>query len=211
VRPGARRALPAVRHELERRRWLLIADARLPSIAAIVAREPISGSWWSHPLAHEIYDVCQWLDDQPEAARVKLVAGKVTFVHRSLFASIAAVGAAREVWQMRSLAPGAKRLLARCDARGVFRLDEFTPRTRDAAQARAKAALELERRLLVRTDELHTQTGAHVRRLWSWEAFRTSLAPVPDEIPAAAGRAALESAVAEFAAASGRRALLPWL
>ncbi|MEX2207123.1 MAG: hypothetical protein WEF50_12915 [Myxococcota bacterium] len=150
MRAGARRALPAIRRELEGRRFLLIADAHLPSIAAIVAREPISGSWWSHPLAHEIYDVCQWLEDQPEAARVKLISGKVTFVHRSLFASVAAVGSACKLWQMRALAPAAKRLLARCDARGVIRLDELTPRTRDAAQARAKAALELERRLLVR-------------------------------------------------------------
>jgi hypothetical protein len=144
VRPGARRALPAVRRELERRRLLLIADAGLPSIAAIVAGSPVAGSWWSHPLANDIYDVCQWLEDQPEVARVKLLAGKVTFVHRSLFASIAAVGSAREPWQTGSLSPAAKRLLARCEARGVLRLDELARRTREAAQSRAKAALELE-------------------------------------------------------------------
>ena len=211
MRAGARRALPAIRRELEKRRLLLIADAELPSIAAIVAREPIAGSWWSHPLAHEIYDVCEWLEEQPEVASVKLVAGKVTFVHYSLFASVAAVGSAREAWQLRALAPAAKRLLARSDAQGILRLDELAPRSREAVQARAKAALELERRLLVRTDDVHTDTGAHVRRLWSWSAWRTSLAPVPDAIPAAAGRAALEAAVADFGRVTERRALLPWL
>ena len=211
MRAGARRALPAVRRELDDRGLLLIADASLPSIAAIVARGPVGGSWWSHPLAHEIYDVCQWLEDQTDVARVKLVASKVTFVHRALFASVAAVGSAREPWQTRSLTPAAKRLLARCDARGVLRLDELTPRARPAVQARAKSALELERRLLVRTDEVHTATGAHARRLWSWTAWRASLSPVPDEIPAASGRQALEAAVARFGRVTDRRALLPWL
>lgn len=210
MRPGARRALPAVRRELERRRLLLIADAGLPSIAAIVAGSPVAGSWWSHPLANDIYDVCQWLEDQPEVARVKLLAGKVTFVHRSLFASIAAVGSAREPWQTGSLSPAAKRLLARCEARGVLRLDELARRTREAAQSRAKAALELEGRLLVRTDDVHTATGAHVRRLWSWAAWRTSLEPVPDVISAAAGRAALEDAATGLGRVTGRRPLLPW-
>lgn len=209
--PGARRALPAVRRELEKRRLLLIADAHLPSIAALVAGGPITGSWWSHPLAHEIYDVCQWLDLQPEVARVKLVAGKVTFVHRSLFASVAAVGSAREPWQMRALTAAPKRLLARADADGVVRLDELVPRSREAVQARAKSASELERRLLVRTDDVHTAAGAHARRLWSWPAWRASLVPVPASIPVAAGRAALEDAVAGFGGVTGRRALLPWL
>ncbi len=211
LRAGARRALPAVRRELERRRLLLIADARLPSIAAIVARGPVTGSWWSHPLAHEIYDVCQWLEAQPEIARLKLVAGKVTFVHRSLFASVAAVGSAREPWQMRALTPGARRLLARCNARGIVRLDELAPRSREAAKARSKSASELELRLLVRSDDVHTATGAHVRRLWSWPAWRASLAPVPDAISVASGRAALEAAVAGLGRVTGRRALLPWL
>jgi len=211
VRPGAQSALPAVRRALERRRLLLIADSSLPSVAAIVAGEPIAGSWWSHPLAHEIYDVCQWLDLQPEAARVKLVAGKVTFVHHSLFASVAAVGAAREAWQLGGVTPAAKRLLARCDEHGIVRLDQLVPREREAVRARAKAALELERRLLVRTDDVHTPSGAHARRLSSWFVWRQSLAPVPEEIPASAGRAALEAAVAEFGGLAGRRALLPWL
>jgi hypothetical protein len=200
-----------VRRALEHHGLLLTADAALPSIATLMAGEPVSGSWWSHPLAHEIYDVCQWLDDQPEVARVKLLAGKVTFVHRRLFASVAAVGAAREPWQLRSLGAGAKRLLATCDARGVVRLDELAPRAREAVRARAAAASELERRLLVRTDDVHTDSGAHVRRLWSWAAFRDNLSPVPEAIGAAQGRAELEAAVAALPRVTGRRALLPWL
>ena len=130
LRPGAKRALPAVRRALESHGLLLIADRELPSIATLMAGEPVSGSWWSHPLAHEIYDVCQWLEDEPGVAQVKLLKGKVTFVHPRLVASVAAVGAAREPWQLRALTPAAKRLLALCDERGTVRMDELALRGR---------------------------------------------------------------------------------
>jgi ankyrin repeat protein len=36
---------------------LLEHDRELPSVTSIVAGEPISGSWWGHPLGHAIYDL----------------------------------------------------------------------------------------------------------------------------------------------------------
>ena len=43
--PEALRALK----ELKRYGLLLVTDARLPSLVALVAGAPVRGSWWSHP------------------------------------------------------------------------------------------------------------------------------------------------------------------
>jgi hypothetical protein len=40
-------------------------DARLPSALAILAVEPVAGSWWSHPRAHEIFRALESLADHP--------------------------------------------------------------------------------------------------------------------------------------------------
>jgi len=197
--------------ELERLGLLLTSDATLPSVAGLVAGEPIRGSWWSHALAHEIYDVCQYLDHEGGAARVKLVASKVTFVHRALRSCVAAVGAAREPWQTRGLSPGAHRLLARVDERGAVRLDQLGG-NREVVRARASAASELEKRLLVASDELHTETGAHARQLLTWQRWLAELSPKPRAEKLETARARLEEAVAGFAPESPvRQGLLPWL
>jgi hypothetical protein len=212
LRPLAERALPRVLGELERIGLLLVSDAALASIAGLVAGAPVRGSWWSHPLAHEIYDVCQYLDHETAAARVKLVAGKVTFVHAALRPCVAAVGAARAPWQMRGLSPGARRLLARTDEASALRLDEL-PGSGDATRrkARARDASELEKRLLVASDELHTERGAHVRQLQTWAHWLRELEPRPARVGLETARARLEAAAAALGGgAGGGQGLLPW-
>jgi hypothetical protein len=207
VRPLAQRALPRVLAQLERLGLLLVTDAALPSVAALVAGGPVRGSWWSHPLAHEIYDVCQYLDQETPAARVKLVAGKVTFVHASLRSCVAAVGEARAPWQMRGLGAAERRLLARTDEAGALRLDRLGGR-RDAARARARAAGVLEKRLLVASDDVHTESGAHARQLETWEHWLAELRPRPAPVALEAARERLEAAATLLGEATQAR--LPW-
>src|SRR5207302_3602205 len=87
---------------LEKYGLLLLQDKKLPSAVGIITGEQVSGSWWSHPRANEIFRKLQALD---VVLTVKLIAGKVTFVHKRLQPSVAAVGRAREPWQMRVLSP----------------------------------------------------------------------------------------------------------
>ena len=47
----------------------------------------------------------------------KLVYGKVTYVHRALWPRVIAVGRAREPWQMKGLAAGARKLLGAVEPR----------------------------------------------------------------------------------------------
>ena len=167
---------------LEKYGLLLLQDKKLPSAVGIITGEEVAGSWWSHPRAHEIFRELQKLDD---VLTVKLIAGKVTFVHPRLQPAVAAVGRAREAWQMRGLSPAARRLLARVDRAA-------------SVSASGAAAKELQLRLLVNAHEEHTESGRHVTVLESW----------PDgALSAEEGRRQLELA----AAAIGAAARLPWL
>jgi hypothetical protein len=69
---------------------MLLESARgpLPSVAEIVAGEPIRGSWWAHPKSHTIFDAINRLADSPDVVRTRLVNGKVTLVHRRLWPAL---------------------------------------------------------------------------------------------------------------------------
>ena len=182
----------AARAALERHGLLLLQDARLPSLATLVAGAPIKGSWWSHAAGHEIFRIAGALDDDDDVTTAKLVAGKVTFVHRRLFAALAAVGAERADWQLAKLPRAATALLARVDDEG-------------ALQASGPPAKELERRLLVAARQVHTATGAHATELTTWKRFRRATGT--RAIKAARGRTELEAAATGLGAG---RSVLPW-
>ena len=42
---------------------LLLQDKKLPSAVTIIVGESVSGSWWSHSRAHEIFRELEKLDD----------------------------------------------------------------------------------------------------------------------------------------------------
>ena len=67
------------------------ARGPLPNIAELVAGGPIKGSWWGHPKGHVIFAELQSLDDSPDVVRMRLVNGKVTFVHRRLWPALVRV------------------------------------------------------------------------------------------------------------------------
>jgi hypothetical protein len=96
-----------------------------------------------------IYNPLQDLDDR--LATVKLVAGKVTLVAPRLWPELIAIGTAREPWHLDRLADDALRLLHRVDtASDPVLLDH--PEVRQAGK-------RLEARLLVATQEIHTDSG----------------------------------------------------
>lgn len=161
---------------------MLLQDKDLPSAVGSITGERVSGSWWSHPRAHEIFRELGELDD---AIATKLIAGKVTFVHRKLWPALAAVGVAREAWQMRGLSPAARKLLARVDREGRIR-------------ASGAGSKELQERLLVNAHEEHTESGRHETMLERWP---------PSRLTAEKGRRRLEEAAAAIGAAASR---LPW-
>lgn len=189
--------------ELAARGLLLRADGRLASVLLLVAGEPIRGSWWSHPLAHDIYAVCEGLNDHPDVTIAKLVTGKVTYVHRALWPALVAVGRAREDWQMRGLSRLALGLLERLPTGGPLRADRIG--------APPSAVRELEARLLAHVEEVHTERGAHAKQLESWSAWAKRVGAPAGKLSPAAARAALEERATALTDGPRPRKLLPWL
>jgi len=64
------------------------AEGPVPSLAGLVAGEPVRGSWWSHPKSHEIFAITRAMRDSDEVLVCRLVKGKVTFVHRRLWPAL---------------------------------------------------------------------------------------------------------------------------
>ena len=67
------------------------ANGPVPSLAAAIAGEPIRGSWWSHARSHEIFEVSRAVRESPDVLVCRLVAGKVTYVHRRLWPALVRV------------------------------------------------------------------------------------------------------------------------
>src|SRR2546426_9295601 len=121
---------------LAREGLLLLSDARLPSIAGLVAGGPVRGSWWGHPAGQAIFQVSEALADHPDVVVNRLVAGKVTYVHRRLWPALLAIGRAREPWQTRRLSRTARSLLLRVTRQGTLRTDRIGPKSRVSGAAR---------------------------------------------------------------------------
>ena len=64
------------------------ATGPVPSLASAIAGAPISGSWWSHPNGREIFKLTRAVRDSPDVLVCRLVDGKITYVHRRLWAAL---------------------------------------------------------------------------------------------------------------------------
>jgi hypothetical protein len=84
-------ALARVERELDRIGILLEHDKELASVTLLVAGEPKRGSWWGHPLGHEIYALLHELHERSGKLDAKLVNGKRTYVHARLWPAFLAV------------------------------------------------------------------------------------------------------------------------
>jgi hypothetical protein len=73
-----------------RRHGVMLESARGPiaNLAAVVAGEPIRGSWWAHPAGHAIFDAINEVADSGEVVRLRLVNGKITLVHRRVWPAL---------------------------------------------------------------------------------------------------------------------------
>ena len=207
--PSGASSFQSVLSELESTGLLLLTDARLPSLAVIVAGEPIRGSWWSHPRSHQIFAVSTKLGDDPNAMTVKLVSGKVTFVHRRLWSALLAVARSRASWQCKGLTAKARSLLDTVEKKGQIRMDQWL-RNRPDSAAWKRAAGELEKRLLVCASEVHTESGAHSKALGSWEHWARPLGIDRETPDVEAGRSKFERTVADMNRRTGGSGRLPW-
>lgn len=188
---------------------LLETDKAFPSITGLMVGEPIKGSWWAHPMSNEIYLLSQRLIHHSDVIFMKLLSGKTSYVHRRLWPELIAIATAEEPWQLGGLPVSARSMLKKVEERGSLRMNELKG-ARTAKEKGADAKL-LEARLLVFGDDVHTHSGAHVKRIETWEhwawrtGFQDSVLPKPERAKEEVTRI-VEELNTEYSAS----ATLPW-
>jgi hypothetical protein len=189
--------------QLEKFGLLLLVDSNLPNVATLVAGEKITGSWWSHKAAQRIFTVSEMLEDHADVLIMKLVSNKVTFVHRKLWGHIYSIGVAREDWQLKKLSLVAKRLLKALEDQGSLQTNklgkEFGP-----------TAGELESRLLLHSNQVHTESGAHAKVIETWATWAKRSGLRARATSPAVARQFLEQRLAEMNEEFGGNGKLPW-
>ncbi len=205
---NVRRAFDKVFPQLEKLGFLLLSDSFLPSVSRLVAGEEFKGSWWSHERAHTIFAVNEMLEDHPEVLVMKLISGKVTFVHRELWGHVYSIGVAREDWQLKNLLPDAKLLLKTLDDEGTLQTNKlgksFGPKPGETAR-------ELELRLLIHAEQIHTETGAHAKVVETWDAWAKRAGFRARAKSPSAARHFIEERMMQIVnKAPGYRIQLPW-
>ena len=187
--------------------FLLLSDSFLPNVSRLVTDEKMRGSWWSHQLAQTIFAVGEMLEDHPDVVIVKLISGKVTFVHRKLWNRIYSIGVGREEWQLKKLSANGKALLKALDQTGRTQTNklgkEFGPKPGDTAR-------ELEVRLLIHAAQIHTESGKHAKVIETWEAWAESVGFRARAKDPVAARRFLEQRLASINKRHNGLGKLPW-
>ena len=194
-------------HQLQEFGLLLLTDPTLPNVAALVAGEKVSGSWWSHKSAHRIFAVSEMLEDHSDVLVMKLVSNKVTFVHRELWRKIYSIGVARENWQLQKLSPAAKQLLETLDAQGVLQTDKLG---KEFGLKPAETTRELESRLLLHANQIHTESGAHAKVIETWLAWAERAGFRARATSPVTARRFLEQRLKDLHQKFGGTSKLPW-
>jgi hypothetical protein len=173
---------------------LFLSDPRRRNAIEVLTGQFPRGSWWSHPQANDIYDILTTVEQHPDVLLTKLLSGKVTMVHRTLWPALLTVVGAREPWQTEDLPAVAAEWLAAHDeaeAAGAA----LPPASRTVTK-------EIEARLLAHGESVHTASGKHETQLESWRSWAGRVGqacPAPADAPAvAAAKRAIEAAAARL-------------
>jgi len=193
--------------EFDRHKILLESDKKLPSVVSLVTKQKPKGSWWGLPDGRTIFSILTEFTWRSDVLQTKLVSGKVTFVHSSLWPELLAIGTSRERWQTQNLSLAARSLL-----RGIEQKGEVTAvdPDRDSSVALRAAALELERRLLVHGEQFHTPGGFHAKSLVTWQSWSKEVGLKGDLPSPSSSKARFEKILSDLNERYGGSGRLPW-
>lgn len=176
---------------------LLDTDPKFPSVTGLIAPDEVRGSWWAHPRAHEMYEMACSIRAHPDVLTIKLISRKVTLVHRPLWPAVFAIATAREPWQTRNLSKDALAMLKKVDKESEV-------------SATGEVVRELEARLLVHAESVHTERGFHAKAVESWQSWAKSVRLGKVNLTPAEARAQLEAVVSRINKQFGAKGTLPW-
>jgi len=70
---------------------LASARGKVPTLTEAIIGAPIKGSWWGHPEGKRIFAVLSEVQEHDDILVCRLLAGKLTLVHRRLWPAVAAL------------------------------------------------------------------------------------------------------------------------
>lgn len=70
---------------------LASARGKVPTLTEAIVGAPIKGSWWGHPEGKRIFAVLSEVQEHDDILVCRLLAGKLTLVHRRLWPAVAAL------------------------------------------------------------------------------------------------------------------------
>lgn len=188
---------------------LLESDLTLPSLSGLILGASVRGSWWGHPARHSVFRLTRKMMRHRDVVVTKLVSGKVTYVHRRFWPAILALGRTHKSWQLMDLSRDAQQLLHLVKKELELRTDHITWKRR--AHNVGRTVRELERRILVHTEEFHTSGGAHAKRVETWQHWAKKVGLKGQSVTAAQAERDLEGVVREWNERFGGKGKLPWL
>ncbi len=189
--------------------FLLESDPKLPSVVSLITGSALRRSWWSHPLAQIIFQVNELLEDHDDILIAKLISRKVTFVHRTFWSELATIGSAREDWQLKGLPADTKSLLKQVDSAGALSTAE-TVWPQKSTMKLGDAARDLEKRLLVVGTQFHSESGAHEKRLETWDHWMKRKKFKPAKVSIETAKSRWELKLRDLNEQFGASATLPW-
>ena len=188
---------------------LLLTDANLRSVAGLVAGEPVRGSWWGHARGRRSLKSVTNSPTILTFTSVKLVKNKVTFVHRRLWPALVAVGISRADWQLERLSRAALSFLERVEREGPVRSDRVKG-VRGGSRKVGELVRDLEKRLLLHSEPVHTESGAHAKSLESWGQWAARVDLGGTMTSAKEGKTVLGTAARALCGRSSAAPRLPW-
>jgi len=186
---------------------LLLTDKHLPSLVTLVANEPIKGSWWGHPKGNLIYNLAGDFEEREDVLAVKFISGKITYIGKKYWDHLYSIGTSHDDWQLKKTSVQAKNLLKKVNEAATLRADEVPRKTTSEI---GKLAKELEKKLLIYTDDIHTESGKHMKVLQSWKQCFKARGYRPKKIDPIEARNVLGKIVIELSSDFKGKATVPW-
>ena len=187
--------------------FLLVSGSEIPDVRTLITGRTSKGSWWADDAAHEIFRINGMLEDHPHVVITRLISGKVTFVHRELWPRLLAIATAREDWQLRGLSVPAQLLLRELDKKGSL----FTHKLPKSSGSKpGETARELELRLLIHSEQIHTESGSHAKLVETWESWGNRINFKYRQLDPSRARHFLEKRLREVNREYSGTGRLPW-
>ncbi len=148
-----------IKKKIESYGFLLEADPDFPSIVGLVTGEKIKGSWWGHRKGHEIFSISRKVRDEEDILVIKLISGKVTYVHKRLWTDLISILIVNKNWKIEKLSNNGKKVLELVERAGVIRADNLESETKNEFNKKDlnKSINEIEKGLFIFCNDVNTE------------------------------------------------------